>query len=168
MPKLIKNNQASVDEWQQVNMDQAATITGESLNSGFWLLPLETFVQLSDSIDLSLNNVGIWLASDTNLEALPTNINALPVIALNFDAFADGRSFSLARVLREQLDYSGEIRAVGAFIQDQLTYLKRCGFDAFSVADDANIDSLISSLDDFSESYQAAVDEPNPLFRRRA
>ena len=50
----------------------------------------------------------------------------------------------------------------------QRTYLQRCGFNAFEMADEAQLESALESLADFSESYQAAIDQPQPLFRRRA
>ena len=97
------------------------------------------------------------------LDALDT----LDVVAINFPAFADGRGFSYARELRER-GFTGEIRAVGHFMRDQLFYLQRCGFDACAPADDWNLDDALNSLSDFSDSYQAGIDQPQPLFRRRA
>lgn len=113
------------------------------------------------------NNIGIWIdteSSEESLESLPLQV---PVIAIHIPAFTDGRGFSLARMLREQKEFAGEIRAVGNYMQDQLFYMRRCGFDAFIIDDNANVESMRRSLQDFSDSYQAAVDQPNPLFRRR-
>lgn len=80
----------------------------------------------------------------------------------------DGRSFSTARLLRDAYGFKGELRAIGGIIRDQLFYLKRCGFDSFSLADDIDAEAAVASLSDFSESYQAAEDQKLPLFRRRA
>ena len=88
-------------------------------------------------------------------------------MVVNFPVFTDGRGFSYGRELRER-GYQGELRAAGHFIRDQLTYLSRCGFDAFQMADESQLEDALASLDDFSESYQAAIDQPLPLFRRRA
>lgn len=109
----------------------------------------------------------VWLDSDDDAQLLKGQMDQLSVIAINFPAFADGRGFSLARILREQLGYTGELLAAGAFMQDQLFYLKRCGFDGFLLSDTADVDSCAQSLLDFSESYQAAHDQPTPLFKRR-
>ena len=94
-------------------------------------------------------------------------LDDIPLILINFPAFMDGRGFSYARELRER-GYTGELRAVGHFIRDQLTYLARCGFNAFQMADDSQLEDALHSLDDLSEYYQAATDQPLPLFRRRA
>ena len=86
---------------------------------------------------------------------------------MNFPKFADGRGYSIARLLRERYAYRGEIRAIGDVLQDQLFFMKRCGIDAYAVRADKDIEAALTGLRDFSEAYQAAVDQPQPLFRRR-
>lgn len=119
-----------------------------------------------------------WLAEENHALAvqlqpgeapLPlfAHLDSIPLIAIHFPAFMDGRGFSYARELRER-GFSGELRATGAFIRDQLTYMTRCGFDAFQMDDETLLEEALSSLADFSESYQASADQPLPLFRRRA
>jgi uncharacterized protein (DUF934 family) len=110
---------------------------------------------------------GVWLAVDNNLDQLPSVLKNIPVIAIKFPAFMDGRGFSLARQLREQKNYDGELRAIGQFFQDQVFMMKRCGFDAYLVPEDADIDSYKTTFGLLTDYYQAAVDEPRPLFRRR-
>jgi uncharacterized protein (DUF934 family) len=80
----------------------------------------------------------------------------------------DGRGFSVARLLRERYGFTGELRASGGVIRDQLCYLQRCGFSSFDLDADINIEAAVESLNDFSEGYQISVDLPTPLFRRRA
>ncbi len=46
--------------------------------------------------------------------------------------------------------------------------IARCGFDAFAVRADKDIDDALNAFDEFSERYQGAIDDPEPLFRRRA
>ena len=91
----------------------------------------------------------------------------IAVIAINFPKFVDGRGYSIARILRDQLGYKGELRAIGDVLHDQLFYLKRCGFDSFAISEDTAAEAALSGLTDFSNSYQCAVDQPEPLFRRR-
>ena len=118
-----------------------------------------------------------WLAAENKAQAvqlqpgeapLPLfdHLQSIPLILVNFPLFMDGRGFSYARELRER-GFTGELRATGHFIRDQLTYLERCGFNAFEMADESQLESALQSLADFSESYQAAIDQPQPLFRRR-
>jgi phosphoadenosine phosphosulfate reductase len=95
-------------------------------------------------------------------------LERLPVIGVNFPKFTDGRSYSSARLLRERYRYHGEIRALGDVLQDQLFYMRRCGIDAYALRADKDIDKALAGLAVFSDTYQAAVDQPQPLFRRRA
>ena len=88
-------------------------------------------------------------------------------VEVNFPSFTDGRGYSLARLLRERFGYQGELRAVGDVQRDQLYYLSRCGFDAFLLREDGDAGDALAALDDFSEAYQASVERPQPLFRRR-
>ena len=88
-------------------------------------------------------------------------------VEVNFPNFTDGRGYSTARLLRERLGYRGELRAVGDVQRDQLFNLARCGFDAFLLKKDEDAAGALDALDDFSEAYQASVERPLPLFRRR-
>ena len=88
-------------------------------------------------------------------------------VEVNFPAFTDGRGYSIARLLRERYGYQGELRAVGDVLRDQIFYLSRVGFDAFLLREDQDVDEALAALADFSEAYQASVERPQPLFRRR-
>ena len=111
---------------------------------------------------------GVWLDSSEGPEALVGDLDALSIIAVNFPKFADGRSYSTAHLLRERYGYRGEIRAIGDVLHDQLFFMKRCGIDAYAVRADKDIEAALAGLSTFSDAYQAAVDQPQPLFRRRA
>lgn len=108
------------------------------------------------------------LDSDVELsQELGRELLAAPLIAIRFPVFTDGRGYTLARLLRERYAISGEIRAVGDVLIDQLFYMTRCGFDAFDLREDQLVENAIKALDTFSLSYQSVVDIPEPLFARR-
>ena len=109
----------------------------------------------------------VWLGPDDEVESLAPWLNRLPMIALEFPNFRDGRAYSQAYLLRTRLGWAGELRAIGDVLRDQLFYLHRCGFDAFALRADKDPYEALESLKDFSVTYQAATDEPLPLFRRR-
>jgi uncharacterized protein (DUF934 family) len=44
--------------------------------------------------------------------------------------------------------------------------LKRCGFNAFQFQSEIDLAAASKSLNDFSDAYQVAVDQPEPLFKR--
>ena len=94
-------------------------------------------------------------------------VGHLQVIAIDFPQFTDGRGYSTARLLRERYGYKGEIRAVGEVLRDNLFYLSRCGFDAFVLSDQADLEGDLEGFNDFSDAYQNSAEQPQPLFRRR-
>jgi uncharacterized protein (DUF934 family) len=111
--------------------------------------------------------LGVWLDADEEAEEIGDDVEQFKVIALNFPAFTDGRNYSNARLLRDRYGFKGELRAIGDVLRDQLFYMHRCGFDAFAVRPDKDPYEALEGLKDFSVTYQAATDEPLPLFRRR-
>ena len=88
-------------------------------------------------------------------------------VEVNFPKFADGRGYSTARLLRERYGYRGELRAVGQITRDLLFFMESCGFDAFELRAGEDPHEALAAFEDFSESYQASVARPQPLFRRR-
>ena len=96
------------------------------------------------------------------------SLGEIGVVAIDFPQFTDGRGYSIARLLRERYGYTGEIRAVGEVLRDNLFYLSRCGFDSFALSDKTSAEEALAHLSTFSDAYQASVERPQPLFRRRA
>ncbi|MGE0801072.1 MAG: DUF934 domain-containing protein [Lautropia sp.] len=111
--------------------------------------------------------IGVQLAPADDPADLGDDIGRLSLIAVEFPSFTDGRGYSTARLLRSRYHYTGELRAVGDVLRDQLFYLARCGFDTFLLADGVAVADALTAFGDFSETYQSAVDR-GPLFERRA
>ena len=109
----------------------------------------------------------VCLEQDQPPTPLLEHLGVIELVVINFTNFMDGRGFSYARELRE-CGYAGELRASGNFIVDQLHYLQRCGFDSFEFDDGINSEDALAYLRIFGEHYQGAIDEPQPLFRRRS
>jgi uncharacterized protein (DUF934 family) len=110
---------------------------------------------------------GVWLAGNTEPEEVAEAIAALPLVAIEVPKFTDGRHFSLARLLRERFGYTGDLRAFGDVLPDQLFYMRRCGYSSFELRPGQSLETGLRTLQAFSVTYQAAADQP-PLFRRRA
>lgn len=85
-----------------------------------------------DGADLAgrSGRIGLILNGDAELDSLRGQLHRYPLIAVAFPAFTDGRGFSLARALRRDFGYAGELWATGALIPDQQSFLRACGFDA--------------------------------------
>lgn len=167
MSKLIKDGAIVEDTWTflpKVEGDSAAV----EIPDGQVIIPLSVWYA-QENILQNRTDVGVWLDSDETAHQLGDEAKRFPVIGVNFPLFMDGRSFSTARLLRERYAFSGELRAVGNFIRDQLCYLRRCGVNAFAFSNpETNLEEAIKSLNDFTEYYQTSVDQPVPLFKRRA
>jgi len=164
MPKLIKDGAIVDNSWQLLAKPQGEETS--DVPAGPVIVPLSVWLEQRDTLS-QRNDIGVWLDSDNAAEELGADAAQLPLVAVNFPVFMDGRGFSLGRLLRERFGFTGELRAIGNFMRDQLFYLKRCGFNAFDCNDDIDQEAALASLGDFSESYQAAADQPVPLFRRR-
>ena len=120
----------------------------------------------SDSRTEHPDNIAVWLNSDEGVGDLGEGLHGLPLVALNFPVFSDGRAYSKARELRE-IGYKGEVRAIGDVLRDQLFYMSRCGFNAFQLRHDQDPEDCLAAFEDFQTTYTATVTEPVPLFRRR-
>ncbi len=97
----------------------------------------------------------VTLAPDANPLSLSLDWNSVERIEIEFPNFTDGRGYSIARQLRSRLGWTGEIRAVGDILVDQLNYLARCGFDRFALREDQSLEAAQRALRAFSASYQA-------------
>ena len=164
MQRIIKNNQIVDETWHLLPKD----VTLEQLsNCDDYIVPLQLWREHAHALKARDGGLGVWLDSDEEAEEIGEDVGHFQVIALNFPAFTDGRNYSNARLLRDRYKFTGELRAIGDVLRDQLFYMARCGFDAFAVRADKDPEDALQSLKDFSVTYQAATDEPLPLFRRR-
>jgi phosphoadenosine phosphosulfate reductase len=112
-------------------------------------------------------SVGVWLAPSDDPSELAADLVQLPVIAVDFPQFTDGRGYSTARLLRDKFGFRGELRAIGDVLRDQMFALAQCGFDAFAIRADRDAAEAAAGLDDFSSVYATTTLEPQPWFRRR-
>ncbi|MCB1933737.1 DUF934 domain-containing protein [Accumulibacter sp.] len=167
MPRIIKNTRIVEDQWQVLTLTEDETPEAVVLPTQPTLLPLAVWLARKDEIVAANQPLGVWLDSHEGPEALAGDIDRFAVIGVNFPKFTDGRSYSSARLLRERYAYAGEIRALGDVQRDQLFFMRRCGIDAYAVRADMDIEKALAGLAVFSNTYQAAVDQPQPLFRRR-
>ncbi len=156
---IIKDGAVVVDNWQLVSADAT------DIPEGKVIVPVALWSENKDSLS-NREDFGIWLNSDESPELIKDELDQFKVIAINFPAFADGRGFSYGRSLRDVYRYHGEIRAIGGFMRDQLFFLKRCGFNAFAL-ENSDLENALDSFKDFTDSYQASIDQPEPLFKRR-
>ena len=166
MAKLIKHNRIIDDSWAVVRLAEGETAETVQLPPGDLIVPLSVWQARRTEL-LARPQRGVWLAPDEVAQDIAVDLAHLQVVAIDFPAFADGRGYSTAALLRSRFGWRGELRAIGDVLRDQLFYMSRVGFDAYAIRADKDIEDALNALNDFSETYQAAVDEPLPLFRRR-
>ena len=163
MPKLIRNARVEEDAWIVVRVAQSL----EDLPRGApVIVPLALWLSHQDALQ-GRAGVGVWLSPADDPAVVAHAAARLPVIAVDFPAFADGRGYSTARLLRDRYDYRGELRAIGDIQRDQLAYLVQVGFDAFELAHGRDEAAALASLRDFTDGYQLTTLR-TPWFRRRA
>lgn len=161
MPRLIRDNLVVEDEWTQLAAGADLPANADKL-----LIAASDWPQQRQQIPQG-SKIGVWIEGDGNIENISADLKTFEVLAINFPVFSDGRGYSLARLLRQRHRFQGELRAIGDVLPDQLYYMRRCGFDSFALRADRDPEAALDALNPFSESYQAAIDQPVPLFRRR-
>jgi uncharacterized protein (DUF934 family) len=158
---LIKHKQVIHDDpWISVADDQPIPSEGDIIIS------YARFDREATDLSERKGRLGLRIEPEGDLLQLVTHLPKVAVIAIDFPKFGDGRGYTKARLLRERYHYQGELRAVGEVLGDQLFYMLRCGFDAFELAPGKDAELALKCFEDFSVTYQAATDDPRPLYRR--
>jgi uncharacterized protein (DUF934 family) len=166
MPKLFKlQGEALV-----LVEDAFTTLADEATapNAGGIIVSLSRFQADGEALLAAGLKVGVRLEVTERVEDLAYDLACLALVAPVFPKFRDGRAYSAASLLRERFSFTGEVRAVGDVLIDQADLMRRCGFDAFEVADAADLDAWIGALRRFRHVYQGAADRRAPAFAERA
>ncbi len=94
-------------------------------------------------------------------------LDKITLVEVAFPGYRDGRGYSTARILREDLGFTGAVRAVGDVLRDQLFYMLRCGFDEFLVKDKDPAGAIADATQRFTTTYQGAADSARPAWALR-
>jgi len=140
----------------------------EAPPEGDIIISLARFQADGETLSGGLRQVGVWLEPHQSVEDLAYDLPRIPVIALRFAKFRDGRPYSSARLLRERLGYKGEVRAVGDVLREQAQFMVRCGFDAFAPVDGSSAEQWAAAAQRYRHVYQRAAAGAEPLFEMRA
>ncbi len=119
-----------------------------------------------DAFGDQTNAAAVRLEPGDDARDLLPHLERLQLVEVSFPVFGDGRGYSSARILREA-GYSGELRAVGEVLVDQIAAMRRCGFDAF--APDLPLDpgDAEAAFSRFAQVYQPAADGHAPIWQLR-
>jgi uncharacterized protein (DUF934 family) len=131
-----KDGAFSVDTWRRLGESEDVPQDGRVI------LTLEQW-QKHGAVQQNTNiPLGLFLKPGVLLDQLGVAFSRFSLIALEFPKYTDGRAYSQARQLRDDHHFTGELRATGDVLFDQLQLMVRCGFDAFEIGDAATIKLL--------------------------
>ena len=147
---LLKNNAFVADQFVTLADDEPLPDGGKVIVS------FARLAQEWDTLAKFTGVLGVRLLNTDKVESLAPYISQIALLVLNFPAFGDGRSYSLARGLR--LDgYRGELRAEGNILPDQLQYMRQVGFDSFAVSDRFPLQTWQAAGHQMSLAYQRGL-----------
>ena len=104
----------------------------------------------------------VSLANDADPRLL--DLAGVTRIDLHFPKFTDGRAYSQAFLLRRRLGYTGEIRATGDVLIDQLVQMQRSGFTVAVLKEGVDASAAQRQFDRFHGFYQGDAIHPEPHF----
>lgn len=159
MRQLIRQRDIVTDEWCYADEDSAGRARA-------LILPFTRWQQERDQWWLWDGRLGVRIGPTDPVEALKNDFARVSLVAIEFSGIAEGRGYTQAQWLRQRYAFTGEIRAVGKIQRDQLFYLARCGFDAFELPPDADLQGALEALDTYSVAYQSSTDAGLALRRR--
>lgn len=162
---VLRNGVPQPNDWVRVADDQPLPENDKAIVSlERWQAERETLRQRNAAI-------GVSLKSDQSPLLIAEDLDRLSLVALEFPKFTDGRAFSYARVLRDKLGFTGEIRAFGQVLRDQYVFMLRCGIDTIEPPDGKRIEGYAEALKEFTVFYQPTNDgraTPLQLRHRKA
>ena len=151
---LLRNARIETDDWIFVPDDKPVPAAGPAA------VTLARYLAERDVLAARNTPLGLVLASDESPRTIAGEAGRFALICLDFPKFTDGRPYSAARLLRERYGFTGELRATGNVLRDQLAFMARCGFDAFEIPDGASAAAWFAALGEISVRMQPAADGP--------
>jgi uncharacterized protein (DUF934 family) len=158
MPYLIRQGSIKENPWVMFSVDDEneKSLPPDEPN---WMVSSD-FLSLLKQAESRTYKVGLVLNTDFPQENLLEHFSdlvdlpSIEFIAIEFPVYTDGRGFSLAWSIRNELGWKGELRALGDVLIDTVNYLSRCGFDSFVLKEGHDPNAALKALDLFNTPYQ--------------
>lgn len=119
-----------------------------------------------DSFSGQSNASAVRVEAGDDVRSLIPYLDRLRLIEVAFPTFRDGRGYSAARILREA-GYTGELRAAGDVLVDQLPFMRRVGFDSFAPEHPIDPAAAERALGRYEYVYQDAADSRPAAWKLR-
>jgi len=161
---VVKDGNIIEDSWTHIADGEDLPVDSPVIvSAGRWQADRASLVH-------RLGPIGIRLPNDRSPEELGEDLYRFGVVAREFPAFKDGRAYTQARLLRERYRFSGEVRAYGDVLRDQLLFMQRCGIDTFEIRKQSDAEAFAKAAGEISVFYQPAADDRRPVsaLRHRA
>ena len=130
---IFKGEEFVADGWHYL-------APGESVPpSGMVIVNLAQWQELAAAAKVSDIPLGLYVEPGQDVQNVLPGVHRFSLIVIAFPKFTDGRGYSLARQFRSHYGFTGELRAGGDILFDQLQLLARCGFDSFEITNAATL-----------------------------
>jgi len=123
-------------------------------NENVELISVEQWIENVD--ELSKLGIGVIVKPSDDVKLLQDSLNDIPLIALDFNNFDDGRGYSQAYLLSKRWQYAGEIIGINAHL-DQLQFMLRSGVTSYKLLEGYDGFDELDYSNGFSICYQAAA-----------
>lgn len=159
MRHILRQRELIQDDWRYLGEEGADASSGTTA----LVVPFAEFRTHLDRWRAFEGRLGVRLSPADAVEDLSADdVQRFALIACEFPTPGEGRGYTQGRLLRSRLKFTGELRAVGAAVkQDLLFIMSRCGFDSFELAAGQNIEEALKALDRYTVAYQPAVEVPS-------
>ena len=166
--QLIKDQKIVDDTWQRITeITTDANLPKGDVPGSNIIVPFAYWLENKESLVNKDGMLGVCIDGDVDIQDVVKDIEHFDLIALDFPAFPDGRSYSHARLLRDRYNFEGELRAVGDILRDQLFFMQRCGINSFQLREDKDIQDALNAFNELSVKYQTAADGAEPVYKYR-
>ena len=166
MTRLVVDGRERADTWEHLAAGDAPGSRDFTVGIDRWL---EERREIVAHVERTGRLVGVRLAIDTDPASLADDAGRFALIVIEIPSSADGRFFSIAARIREHLRYRGELRVTGDVAPDQLSFMCRCGINAFELADGVDVERFVRRYERYYQSSGAMTTDAGliRLARRR-
>ena len=162
----VQDNQDPWTYLTESSTEQADKQDLQDHTQDYLIVPWTSWQKHAESFS-SIKHLAIHFPNDGDLTLLADELNACQMIVLDFPAFTDGRSYSIASSLKQEYHYQGELRARGDIGINQIHLMWRCGFDSLEIPDAELATRIINTPLPFTAFYQSALRGGRPVYKDR-
>ncbi len=155
--QIIRDRRISESHWRHAP-DGVLADAQTTKPCGAIIVTLADWRRLKTEFLRTREPVGVRLGAGDDLDEIVDDLDSIALVALEFGSFTEGRPYTYARKLRQRHGYRGEIRAVGDVSRDRLAFMERCGFNAYELRSDDELQDALNAFAEITDVYQPCAD----------